>query len=674
MRITMTALALAGLLAALPACGDDAPAAGTDTAAAPDTPSATDPGAETADHDVTADLGPGDIPTAPDVDPGAVDVPAPTEELWAGAAFRSFQFPIGVPNVGLAPGAGVPSRFADSFPGTEFRHTDVGAKALVLRRQGTAVVLVRLDLIGIWDTNRDEVAQMLTDVGRADLGRGLILGATHTHASGGRLMAHPIIELAVDTFMPGLYQRVRQAIFDAVVAADAAAVPAKVGHAVIQVPELHHDRRCENGPVQDDSMGLIKVEDAADGRVLAVVVNYAMHPTVIGNDLSTLSSDASGAIEHGVEEALPGAPPVIYFQSWAGDMAPARPAGYATEPAGDHLRAETAAAARDLIVPALAGIATSATPELAVETIRYPLSMALISPGTDFADKYPWGAAYCFSTSENCPDEGGVPYTKPSCFPFEEEFTLKTAQTSAARIGDLGLATIAGEPLTSLGVELRDRGAAVTGLTDFFVIGYGNGYMSYLLHPDDFWMGGYEGGSAMLGPDGGQYLVDKGVAIAERMMNPNSDLGFEPIPFAWGEVVDYGDLDVEEALGAAAIVSQPTSDGPARSVTWIGGDTAADAPTVTLERQEGGAWAPALRANGAPYDSWGPEMELRLGAEPVFGKAAPAGTPRTFTWTCAMPALFAVPPLGGQLTGTFRFAIAGTRPDPYTLTSDPFTL
>ena len=114
---------------------------------------------------------------------------------------------------------------------------------------------------------------------------------------------------------------VPESVLQARAAADASAEPAKIGYSTILVPDLHSDRRCENGPVQDDSMGLIKlVKD--NGQLLAVLVNYAMHGTIIANDQNVLSSDAPGAIESGIEERLSDNAPVLYFQSWAGDMSP----------------------------------------------------------------------------------------------------------------------------------------------------------------------------------------------------------------------------------------------------------------------------------------------------------------------------------------------------------------
>lgn len=617
----------------------------------------------------------------PQPDAAWANAPEATEKLYAGAAFRSFHFPIGAPNVGLAPaGGGAKTRFNKSYPGTLTQQTDLGAKVLVFRSQGRALVMMRLDLIGVWDTMRQDVAAALRAKGRGDLAEGLLLSATHTHASSGRIMNHPILELAADEYSPGMYERVLGAMVGAVEDADAQAVPARFGFTTIQSPLLHHDRRCENGPLQDDSMGLIKVEAAEDGRLLAVVVNYAMHGTVLGGAEHSLSADAPGAVEYGVTAALPGAPQVLYIQSWAGDMAPHAPSELATQEGFDLRESyksldEIAAGAASVIVPALDSIQTTDTAEVRVLTMRFPVSMALANPDApEFAEEYPYGGIYCVPTTENCPEDGGVPYTSASCLPFEEEWTIHDAQISAARLGELGIATLPGEPLTSIGTELRDRVMETGAFSQVFVWGYSQGYLSYLLHPDDFWMGGYEGASALLGPGGGQFFVDTSVAIANRLVDASAALPFEPVDNTPGAPQALEPLEIEPALGAPAIVGQPLAEDVVEA-TWVGGDPALGTPRVTLERSEdgGATFAPVLLPSGAPLTSDGLELELGVTADPAYTDA-PAPAARTFTWTVKMPRKRSVPPPEGPKVGTFRFVIEGKQETDYRLETDAFTL
>ncbi|MEC9071394.1 MAG: neutral/alkaline non-lysosomal ceramidase N-terminal domain-containing protein, partial [Myxococcota bacterium] len=366
------------------------------------------------------------VDSGPTVPPERANVPIPSDTLMAGVGERDLRFPIGAGTVGYSPGGGANTPWSGMYPGTDAQHTELTARALVLRRQGETVALVRTATIGIWQDMVEDIRRRLREEGRADLAEGLIVTATHTHSSGGRVFDHPIGEIAVGTFLPAFYLRMRDAIAEAVLAADEASIPARVGHTTIQVPELHSDRRCENGDNQDDSLGLLKVEDL-NGELLALGVSYAMHGTTLGTGDWTLSSDAPGAVETGIEARLPSPAPVLYLQSWAGDMAPNMPEGYATV-AGDDLRPGfteldgIGAAAADAVIPALADIPTTDAPTLKTVSARVPLSATEINPDGSF-DDYPWGGLYCVNSDQNC-EPDATPYSEAdlACLPFDESF------------------------------------------------------------------------------------------------------------------------------------------------------------------------------------------------------------------------------------------------------------
>ncbi len=73
-----------------------------------------------------------------------------------------------------------------------------------------------------------------------------------------------------------------------------------------------------DGPA-DRRIGLLRLEKA-DGTLLTLIANYAMHGTVLGDGNTLISGDAPGIVADYVEEKL-GAP-MLYIQGAAGDMAP----------------------------------------------------------------------------------------------------------------------------------------------------------------------------------------------------------------------------------------------------------------------------------------------------------------------------------------------------------------
>jgi neutral ceramidase len=615
--------------------------------------------------------------SSPEVDIALDGGAIPTDPtLYAGFATTPLRFPIGTATVGYGPRQGPKTPYSETYPGTTAQHTELQAKAMVLRQGGASLALVRTDTIGVWqDIVRDAQAR-LRELGHDGLAEGLLVTATHTHRSGGRIFDHFIGEIAVGPFLPGFYPRVRDAIVEAVVAADAAAVPARVGHGTTQLSSLHKDRRCEHNDAQDDTVGLIKVE-TLDGALLGGVVNYAMHGTVLSNSEFVLSTDAPGAIENGLEAALEGSPTVLYLQSWAGDMAPQTPTShFAGE--GDDLRASyanlraIAAEAAEQIAPALTALSTMAEATIDVVTVAVPFDNNLINPDGTF-DAYPHGGIYCMNSEENCgPDATPLLPSQLTCVGIPEEYTVAWTLMTAARIGGLGLVTLPGEPVTSIGTELRARALDATGLDDIFVVGYGQSYLAYLLHPEDYFLGGYEGASALMGPGFGRYLVDSGVAIARRLIEPEAPLvaPAEALENAT-ESLSYPALSWETAEGAPSILGEPTLIAGVWTLTWRGGDPAIDHPLVVVEREAAdGLWGPATYPSARPIDSRGPELELSLTTEPSYDDALSLEA-RTFLWTAQLPASFSVPaPL--SLTGRLRLIITGTQPEPYTLITAAF--
>ena len=73
-----------------------------------------------------------------------------------------------------------------------------------------------------------------------------------------------------------------------------------------------------DGPA-DRRIGLLRLEKA-DGTLLTLIANYAMHGTVLGDQNKLISGDAPGIVADYVEEKL-GAP-LLYIQGAAGNMAP----------------------------------------------------------------------------------------------------------------------------------------------------------------------------------------------------------------------------------------------------------------------------------------------------------------------------------------------------------------
>ena len=177
----------------------------------------------------------------------------------------------------------------------------------------------------------DEVTERL----RKDLGiepRTVWWSVTHTHS-------------APEVGPPGLYKsllgrsdhewnrdyaaRITDALVEGVKEARAKLEPARVGIGVgMSMANINRRAKDIDGSVSlglnpdapvDRQMGIIRL-DRTNGSPIGVVVNYAMHGTVLGPNNSEISGDAPGTVSAYVEQKL--GVPVLYVNGAAGNLAP----------------------------------------------------------------------------------------------------------------------------------------------------------------------------------------------------------------------------------------------------------------------------------------------------------------------------------------------------------------
>jgi hypothetical protein len=165
---------------------------------------------------------------------------------------------------------------------------DLTARALVVRKGDTTVAVVALDLLGF--------PAVLGDRVRAKVGRippeNILIGATHTH-SAPDCYAFPdghgghTGDLA---YMDSVCSKAAEAVNEALDRLRPARIRVATGEARGKIaynyyaPDLY-DRR----------MSVIQAVDP-EGKAIATLVNYAIHPEVLGNDAGLLSPDLVGPL------------------------------------------------------------------------------------------------------------------------------------------------------------------------------------------------------------------------------------------------------------------------------------------------------------------------------------------------------------------------------------------
>jgi neutral ceramidase len=242
----------------------------------------------------------------------------------AGAARVVITPPIGVPLSGYFAAEGRKETAREV-------HDDLYARALVLNDGERTIAIVTTDLIGLGDEELAAVREVVQrDAGIAP--EHLVLACTHTH-SGPIVHPFPHSDLVPGQADEHYFRLLPRLIGSAVTMAVRRQLPALVGAGSgtcfinINRREILPDGTLRGLPflgrnpngITDREVGVLRVDDAENGRPLAVLLSYACHPVVLGPNLE-ISADYVGYAVNFIEHAL-GAGTVALFANGAqGDM------------------------------------------------------------------------------------------------------------------------------------------------------------------------------------------------------------------------------------------------------------------------------------------------------------------------------------------------------------------
>ncbi|MFH1919945.1 MAG: neutral/alkaline non-lysosomal ceramidase N-terminal domain-containing protein [Planctomycetota bacterium] len=335
------------------------------------------------------------------------------------------------------------------------------AKALVVEKNQRRIALVTLDLIGLAGEAvggmRAFREQVVAAAGGAVEADDLVLASSHTH-SGPESLA------LSDLYHAEAFQKwsrdLARGIGSAVQSAAGAQRPARLMVASGSAPELAVNRRIETtrgiasvrrelppdvvigpeGPI-DDRVGVAAFMDRSN-RPVAILVNFTSHP-VLEMCIKQVSPDYPGEMCLELEKRHPGAM-AFFLQGACGNINP---------PTMERSAANARQFGRRLAAvadEALAGLQPVEGDQLALRwaTLRLPARSV---------------------TGE------------PEAEPFE-------TRIGAARIGDLALVFLPGEPFVEIALAIREASP-----WDFTaVVGYADDYIGYIPTDRAFRNGGYE--------------------------------------------------------------------------------------------------------------------------------------------------------------------------------------
>jgi hypothetical protein len=294
----------------------------------------------------------------------------------------------------------------------------------------------------------------------------------------------------------------RQRVVEAAVAASESVVPARLAVTSARAEGVGGNRLSPDGP-HDPEVGILFARRGDGGQPLAAQVIYSMHPTVLHEDSTLVSSDFPAFARRHLETALPGVK-VLYHTGPCGNLSPRY-----------HVKGQTFAEAERL------GRALGETVLRAVDALR----------PEDFADQVSLAAGSRWVTlpSRPCPTldraagnlqraqaeyerlrhqaapRAQVRTAECAVFGAEEGMTLARAEASgeverlrrqryarvevqALRIGGAVLVALPGEQFVEYALRLKHDSPAPV-----FVVSLANGELQgYLVTPEAEAAGGYE--------------------------------------------------------------------------------------------------------------------------------------------------------------------------------------
>ncbi len=367
------------------------------------------------------------------------------------------------------------------------------AKALILKKGDKKFALVSIDIQGIVRPLRDEVLKRIKGTGiESD---NLMLAASHSHASvemnalhSGNVFGIPNIGI----YDEKLLDFTAEQIANAIIAANEKFVPVRVGTESREVHGLSRNRRGD--PTVDDEVTVTRI-DTADGKALAIFVNFTAHPTFMNPSVMHVSAGWPGYLQREVEAFVGGNVVCMYSNGAEGDIGPAGGEGPSPFARAESHGRKLAIAVLEMVDD----IKTSPDVEFdyAMHTLKLPPRM--VPP----------------ALLESAGPEYGIDETNAQA--LIEALVPEDSYLGVLRLGDLVAVSIPGELFSKLGLEIKD-GVRSAGAKHPIIVGLGNEWISYMMPPEEFDQGGYEPGVSFYGVTLGPEIVKQAIAAGTAIL------------------------------------------------------------------------------------------------------------------------------------------------------------
>jgi len=376
-------------------------------------------------------------------------------------------------------------------------HDRIFAKALLLTDGRRRFVVVTCDLLGLAPSVKAEIIERLANDGW-ESDQVLIL-PSHSHASIEMHAINPnnVFGLPqVGIHNPQLYEFTVNNFVELIRRVAAVEpVPVQIGTGSREMPGWNRNRRRDSDEV-DNELTITRV-DTISGKPLAVLVNFAAHPTFMSEKEMMFSAGWPGALRRTLESLIGEDVTAMYYNGSEGDQSPT------PRPDSGHSRWEMAARYGT---------------DLAIETFRH---WQQIPVTRDVAFDYHLQAIELPPRSWH-PDfmeTGGKEYGLSEELLRDMLPRLAPPETTSGllRVGELLVIGIPGEMSAELGLQLKSKAKEMLGVQHPVIGGLANEWISYILSPTAYRTGRYEASVSFYGETLGATIIAGAIAGLKQL-------------------------------------------------------------------------------------------------------------------------------------------------------------
>ena len=193
---------------------------------------------------------------------------------------------------------------------TTEKRGELTARAMVFSDGTTTIAVVGIDVLGFPSVLGDRVRKLVARLPAENI----LIGATHTHSAPDCYgFPLPSGKFTGDlNFMQSVCEKAAEAVNEAIDKLQPATLKTAVDKAAEGIAYNYYAPQ-----LYDRRMGVMQTV-STDGKVIGTLVNYAIHPEVLGSDVGIISPDCIGPMYDQIEQKLGGV--AVFMNSAQGGM------------------------------------------------------------------------------------------------------------------------------------------------------------------------------------------------------------------------------------------------------------------------------------------------------------------------------------------------------------------